>query len=290
MEKTTRRSTMRCPHLEEVVVRYCKAFPIKKMIPQHHSDAQCACISDEYTRCSEYCASTKCEEVEMGTEVKSESVGGNPSYFPPGYYHTCCVYACSVCPYRGVCVAASATERETSVVRGFFLMRDLQYHDKHYWMKARKDGTVRVGLDDFARKLLGDVTRIRFPEEQATVQRGDTLLEIELGDKKVVLLSPVAGEIARVNPKVDQKPSLVSEDPYRNWLVSVKPSASREDVSTLMGVDQAETWLEKEVDRLHYRVESELGVTVADGGELMIAESIDADDWSRLVEEFLYTR
>jgi len=281
---------MKCPFLEEVVVRYCKAFPITKMIPQQYADASCICLGEGHTQCSEFCAALKMEEGEMTKQPETTVVGGDPSFFPPGYYRVCSVYACSVCPYRGLCVAASAEERAISTVRGFFLLKDLQYHEKHLWFKVRRDGTVRVGLDDFGRKLIGDVSGVSLPEEKRTIQEGAEFLEIKSGERDAVLLSPIAGEVVRVNRKLQEKPSLLTEDAYRTWLVAMKPTNLKEELPKLMDADEAEGWLEKEVDRLHQRAETELGMTVADGGELMIPGRIDDEEWKSLIGEFLWIK
>ncbi|KPJ60408.1 MAG: hypothetical protein AMJ46_06525 [Latescibacteria bacterium DG_63] len=281
---------MKCPFLEEVVVRYCKAYPIKKMIPEPRSDTPCVCLSSEHLQCSEYCSAAQTGEVNMEKESQAMSIGGDPSFFPPGYWRTCCVYACSVCPYRGICVAASAGERQVSVVRGFFLLRDLVYHRKHLWFKVRRDGTIRVGLDDFGRKLVGAVTDVSLPDEKGTVREGDDVWKVKTGKRTAVFVSPIDGEIVRTNRKLRENPSLVNEDPYGSWFVALKPFDLKKELSKMMDGTSAEAWLDREVDRLHHRVESELGMTVADGGELMIPGRIDEDDWRGLLREFLLVK
>jgi len=43
---------MRCPFFEEVVVAYCRAFPIKKMVPSDRLQTECACTGNKYEECS----------------------------------------------------------------------------------------------------------------------------------------------------------------------------------------------------------------------------------------------
>lgn len=45
---------MKCPFLEEIVVRYCKAYPVKKLIPSASSDVLSVCLSKEHSNCPEY--------------------------------------------------------------------------------------------------------------------------------------------------------------------------------------------------------------------------------------------
>ncbi|MDI6839706.1 MAG: hypothetical protein QMD71_02445 [bacterium] len=44
----------KCPFLEEVIVRYCKAYPIKKLIPPSTSDTNSICLNNGYVKCSKY--------------------------------------------------------------------------------------------------------------------------------------------------------------------------------------------------------------------------------------------
>ena len=45
---------MKCPFLEEVVVRYCKAYPIRKSIPSSVCDSVSLCLGNKYVECSQY--------------------------------------------------------------------------------------------------------------------------------------------------------------------------------------------------------------------------------------------
>jgi hypothetical protein len=42
---------MSCPYLEEVVMVYCRAYPVKKLIPRSQSLAGTRCLGDCFDRC-----------------------------------------------------------------------------------------------------------------------------------------------------------------------------------------------------------------------------------------------
>jgi hypothetical protein len=42
---------MRCPFFEEVVVAFCRAYPVKKMVPSDRIQANCVCTSERYEDC-----------------------------------------------------------------------------------------------------------------------------------------------------------------------------------------------------------------------------------------------
>ncbi len=276
----------RCPFLEEEIVRYCKAFPIRKLIPSNSLNNLSLCLSEDYVKCSEYIKFEKIKEDSMNTQ----KVRGDVKFFPPGYWRICKVLGCSVCPYESVCVAASATEREVSFIEGFALLDNLYYHPKHIWIEPRKDGTIRIGLDDFARKLLGNITGIDLPEKGKMIKQGESVWEIRCSERSAKLCSPIAGKIKRPNKKLIDRCSILNEDPYDSWLFVLEPSDLESNLNTLLTGDNAKSWLEMEADRLHYRIESDIGVTVADGGVLVpTVEKIEKDEWQSLVKDFLLT-
>ena len=45
---------MPCPHLKEVVMLYCDAFPVKKMLPLDKLVSADPCLSCNYERCPIY--------------------------------------------------------------------------------------------------------------------------------------------------------------------------------------------------------------------------------------------
>ena len=42
---------MRCPFFEEVVVAFCRAYPVKKMVPSDRIQANCVCTSETFEDC-----------------------------------------------------------------------------------------------------------------------------------------------------------------------------------------------------------------------------------------------
>ena len=45
---------MSCPHLKEVVMLFCQAYPVKKMIPLDRLANANPCLSGEFDRCPLY--------------------------------------------------------------------------------------------------------------------------------------------------------------------------------------------------------------------------------------------
>lgn len=175
-------------------------------------------------------------------------------------------------------------------VDGFRLRPDAHYHPGHTWALARPDGSVRVGLDDFARRLLSHVDAVRLPARGSALCAGETALEVNCWGKQARFRSPVTGVVASVNRKVAEDGSPVSRDPYGGgWLFTVVPAdAGFRALPTGLA---ARRWLAEEADRLRRFFAADLGLTAADGGDVVAHPpvTLDAGQWAALTRTFFGT-
>lgn len=107
---------------------------------------------------------------------------------------------------------------------------DLKYADTHEWARLEDDGTVTLGISDFAQDQLGDVVFIGLPAVGATVTAGEPFGEIESTKSVSDLYAPVTGEVASVNGALGDAPERVNADPYgEGWMIVIRAA----DVSSL---------------------------------------------------------
>ena len=100
---------------------------------------------------------------------------------------------------------------------------DLRYSEDHEWARL-SDGTVRVGITDFAQDALGDVVFVQLPAVGARVDKGAVLGEVESTKSVSEIYSPVAGEVQSVNDELSETPELLNSDPYgRGWICDIRP-------------------------------------------------------------------
>jgi glycine cleavage system H protein len=101
---------------------------------------------------------------------------------------------------------------------------DRRYSKDHEWALVDPDGSVRVGISEFAAHELGDVIYVDVPTVGTRVTLGAQMGEIESVKAVSDLMSPITGEVVEVNAEVKSKPELVNEDSYSaGWLIRVKP-------------------------------------------------------------------
>ena len=118
---------------------------------------------------------------------------------------------------------------------------NLKYTSEHEWVRTPgdADGSVRVGITDFAQDALGDIVYVSLPQVGDAVTAGDTCGELESTKSVSDIYAPVTGEVVAVNAALDQTPELVNSDPYEaGWLFEVSAS----DPAQVEGLMDATTY------------------------------------------------
>jgi len=175
----------------------------------------------------------------------------------------------------------------------FDLAEGLFYHQGHTWAAPEEDGVVRVGLDDFAQKLVGVAQRVDLPGVGSLVEQGEMGVKLNVAAKSIEVLSPVGGEVLAVNEEVLRSPGLINEDPYgKGWLFKVRVPKLRANLRNLLSGRLARLWMDSTVRALKRRMEGELGPVLQDGGVpvIGIAKDLSPDEWEEIAAEFLQTR
>ena len=102
-----------------------------------------------------------------------------------------------------------------------FYFKNLKYSSDHEWVKV--DGNeAYIGISDFAQSELGEIVFVDITTEGEKVDKGAVFGSIEAVKTVSDLLMPITGEVLEVNPKLDDQPELVNQDPYgEGWIVKV---------------------------------------------------------------------
>ena len=121
--------------------------------------------------------------------------------------------------------------------------RDLKYSKEHEWLRVESDGSVVVGITEFATDSLGDIVFVELPEVGAELTRSEKMGEIESVKAVSDLYSPVSGRVVELNEKLADSPELVNDGPYESgWMIKVTLSDPTE-ADLLLSADQYESFL-----------------------------------------------
>jgi glycine cleavage system H protein len=101
----------------------------------------------------------------------------------------------------------------------------LRYTAEHEWLAVGEDGTVRLGITDYAQDALGDVVFVQLPEVGLVVEPGAILAEVESTKSVAEVYAPVAGRVVAVNGELAGRPELVNQSPYESgWFAELEMS------------------------------------------------------------------
>lgn len=187
-------------------------------------------------------------------------------------------------------VAAKAeAHARSSVVGGFKVPENLRYHPGHTWALNESPSLVRVGLDDFASKLIGKVERITLPQRGQWIRQGQKLATIFRDGVGVDMVSPIEGSIADVNDAVTRDPMMTRNDPYgEGWLVTVQSPDAKTNFRNLLSGTLARWWTEESASRLQKRMPMMLGALAQDGGVAVdnLTDQLPDKEWNEIAKEF----
>jgi len=116
---------------------------------------------------------------------------------------------------------------------------DLKYTSEHEWVRDNGDGTVTVGITEFAQSELGDIVFVELNDEGDELEQNETFGTVEAVKTVSDLYAPVTGKITELNEELEDHPEIVNEDPFgKGWMIKM----TLEDTSQLEGLMDAEAY------------------------------------------------
>ena len=168
------------------------------------------------------------------------------------------------------------------------------YFDKtHTWAFMEKDGTVKIGIDDFLQHITGPLSRIGMKPAGVKIKKGDPLLTIIQKGKQLIIYSPVTGTITAYNKTLITNSSVLNAAPYTDgWVYVIEPTNWLREIQFLTMSEKYKIWLKEEFARLKDFFANAMQtnspeyahITIQDGGALK--DSILADLGPEVWEDF----
>jgi len=179
----------------------------------------------------------------------------------------------------------SGSQHEFNVPAGIFISQN------HTWVNVEMNGTARVGIDDFARKIIGKIDKVELPKLDAEIRKGDLLFSFKHGSHTVDLASPVSGKITLLNTEHIEHPDWIASKPFElSWMCCIEPTNLSEELHSLkIGVDSI-NWYKAQIDKYNEIVKgvekerAQIGPSAKGDGK---AEMQKADE--KLLTEFVKT-
>ena len=159
----------------------------------------------------------------------------------------------------------------------------------HCWASLAQDGSVKIGLDDFARKLLGNVDSIDFPNIGMHVKAGQALFSVNQGHRRAQFNAPLSGKVVQINEDLRKNCSKLEETSYgKNWICVVDGDDLDAELPNLKIGKSAVALIQADLDRFQAFLQKASGSEVSDPASLFIGaiEQLDDARWETTVKEF----
>ena len=121
---------------------------------------------------------------------------------------------------------------------------NLKYSKSDEWVRVEGDQAT-IGITDYAQDQLGDIVYIELPWSGSEKVSHETKFgDIESVKATSELISPVSGEVVKVNEQLKDQPELINDNPYdEGWMIAVKLSNPAE-LDSLMSAEQYKAHLQ----------------------------------------------
>lgn len=100
---------------------------------------------------------------------------------------------------------------------------DLLFAASHEWVRQEPDGTLTVGISDFAQEQLGELVFLEVPEVGREVQVAEACAVVESVKAASDVYSPVSGKVIAANTALLDDLGKVNSEPYDAWLFKLQP-------------------------------------------------------------------
>ena len=121
---------------------------------------------------------------------------------------------------------------------------NLKYSKTDEWVRVEGDQAT-IGITDYAQDQLGDIVYVELPWDVATRVTHETKFgDIESVKATSELISPVSGEVVKVNEDLKDRPELINDSPYEDgWMLVVKITNPAE-LDSLMNAEEYKAYLQ----------------------------------------------
>ena len=162
----------------------------------------------------------------------------------------------------------------------------------HCWASLSQDGSVKVGIDDFAKKLIGRVDGLELPNAGMTVRAGQPLFAIRQGPRRIQFLAPVSGRVVKINQALNDAVDELDVTPYHShWICMIDGESLDAEIPALKIGKSAVALFQEDIGRfvtfMHDTARASLPENAPENALCIGAlERLEDDQWDRAAKEF----
>lgn len=177
---------------------------------------------------------------------------------------------------------------EFSIPGGVFISKN------HTWVSMNQEGIAKVGVDDFAKKLIGEVNSVELPNLGMNVKAGQPLFTVKQGNRTVTFNSPVSGKVSQVNTILKDNLGALEVTPYeKNWVCALDTESIDSEIKNLSIGKSAVAFFQEDLEKFKLLMKDILKSEKKEGeyveeGQIYIGQLAKLNDvnWQKVIAEF----
>ena len=156
---------------------------------------------------------------------------------------------------------------------------DRYYHRGHTWVKPEEDGTVSVGIDELAARLVGTPDSVDLPQAGQELEVNQTAWRMKKKGREIEVRAPIEGTVIGIG------------GPKEGWYLKITPRLDLLEPATLRHLlhgPEVHGWMSRELERLQLQLRAPNTVpSLADGGVLMpdLMDAVPDADWDAVLAD-----
>jgi len=179
------------------------------------------------------------------------------------------------------------TKGEFSIPGGVFISKN------HTWVNMNQAGIAKIGIDDFAKKLIGRVYAIELPNLGMNVKSGQPLFTIKQGSRSITFNSPVSGKVSQINTLLKDNVDALDVTPYeRNWICALDAENLDNEIKDMNIGKSAVSFFQEDIEKFKslftevLKSEKKGDEYLEEGLFIGQLEKISDVNWNKVIAEF----
>jgi len=156
----------------------------------------------------------------------------------------------------------------------------------HCWVELDQEGSAKIGIDDFAKKLIGKIDALELPNLGMNIKAGQSLFTIKQGQKSITFNAPVSGKITKINTVLNSNLEALDQNPYDiNWICIIDTENIDEELKNLNIGKVAVSFYQDELEK-YMKLRKGTGDKKEDQLYIGEFENLSTADWEKMSGEF----
>ncbi len=179
------------------------------------------------------------------------------------------------------------TKNEFSIPGGVFISKN------HTWVSMNQEGIAKVGIDDFAKKLVGKISSVELPNLGMNVKAGQPLFTIKQGNRTITFNSPVTGKVSQVNTLLKDNIDALDVTPYeRNWVCALDAENLDNEIKEMHIGKSAVAFFQEDIEKFKtlfmdlLKSEKKSDEYLEEGLFVGQLEKLSDVNWNKVIAEF----